>query len=84
MKYEKQIVKVPIEIFLEVCQMIYTGNLFNKILGSSESMGEVILELGIIKGNNFHKDAFNNVLEAIDEWNDFRYGDENPDEIFLN
>ena len=84
MKYEKQIAKVPIEIFLEVCQMIYTGNLHNKILGSNETMGEVILELGIIKGNPYQKEALINVLESVKEWNEYRYGDENPDEISLH
>lgn len=83
MKYEKQIVKVPVEIFLEVAQMIYTGSLYNKINGSNEAMGEVILELGIIKGNPYQKDALNNVMESVKEWNEYRYGEENPDDISL-
>lgn len=84
MKYEKQIIKIPIEIFLEVSQMIYTGNLYNKILGSNEAMGEIILELGVIKGNPYQKDALTNVLESVKEWNEYRYGDENPEEISLH
>ncbi|MFZ5552907.1 MAG: hypothetical protein ACOZCO_07310 [Bacteroidota bacterium] len=83
MKYEKQTVKVPIEIFLEVCQMIYTGNLYNKILGSSETMGEVILEIGVIKANPFQRDALKNVMSAVNEWNRYRYGHENPEDVFL-
>ncbi|MFN3342293.1 MAG: hypothetical protein ACK40M_06320 [Flavobacteriales bacterium] len=84
MKYEKQIVKIPIEIFLETCQMIYTGNLYNKILGSNETMGEVIMELGTIKGNPYQKDAMTNVLESVKEWNEYRHGVDDPDEISLH
>lgn len=84
MKYEKQIVKVPIEIFLEVCQMIYTGSLYNKILGSNETMGEVILELGVVKGNSVHQDALKNILDSVQQWNEYRFGDENPEEISLH
>lgn len=81
---EKQHVKIPIEIFLDVCRMIRSGNLSNKITGSNETMGEVMLELSFIKGNKIQSAALNNIYEAVQEWNDHRYGDENPDEIGLN
>ncbi len=81
---EKQQVKVPIEIFLDVCKMIRGGNLGNKIAGSNESMGEVIIELTLIKGNKIQSAAINNIYEAVSEWNEHRYGEENPDEIGLN
>lgn len=81
---EKQNVKVPIEIFLDVCRMIRSGNLSNKITGSNESMGEVMLELVFIKGNKIQSAALNNIYDAVNEWNEHRYGDVNPDEIGLN
>ena len=81
---EKQNVKVPIEIFLDVCRMIRSGNLNNKIAGSNESTGEVMLELAFTKGNKTQNAALNNIYEAVREWNEHRYGDEDPDEIGLN
>jgi hypothetical protein len=81
---EKQQIKVPIEIFLEVCKMIRTGNLTNKIIGTNESLGEVILDISITKGNKIQISAFQNICEVVNEWNEQRYGDESPDEIALD
>ena len=81
---EKQSIKVPIEIFLDVCKMIRTGNLNNKIIGTNELMGEVILELTFLKGNKIHSAALQNIYEAVNEWNEQRYGDENPEDIALS
>lgn len=81
---EKQNIKVPIEIFLDVCKMIRTGNLNNKIIGTNELIGEVILELVFVKGNKIQNAALQNIYEAINEWNELRYGDENPDDIALS
>lgn len=81
---EKQSIKVPIEIFLDVCKMIRTGNLNNKIIGTNELMGEVILELAFVKGNKIQSAALQNIYEAVNEWNEQRYGDENPEDIALS
>lgn len=81
---EKQNIKIPIEIFLDVCKMIRLGNLNNKITGSNESMGEVFLELSFTKGNKIQSSALQNIVESVCEWNEHRYGEENPDEIELN
>ena len=81
---EKQSIKVPIEIFLDVCKMIRTGNLNNKIIGTNELMGEVILELVFVKGNKIQSAALQNIYEAVNEWNEQRYGDENPEDIALS
>lgn len=81
---EKQIVKIPIEIFLDVCKMIRIGNLNNKIIGTNEVMGEVVLELSYSKENKIQKSAMHNIYESVSEWNEQRYGEENPDEIALN
>jgi len=81
---EKQSIKVPIEIFLDVCKMIRTGNLNNKIIGTNEVMGEVILELVFVKGNKIQNAALQNIYEAVNEWNEQRYGDENPEDIALS
>lgn len=81
---EKQSIKVPIEIFLDVCKMIRTGNLNNKIIGTNEVMGEVILELVFVKGNKIQSAALQNIYEAVNEWNEQRYGDENPEDIALS
>ena len=81
---EKQSIKVPIEIFLDVCKMIRTGNLNNKIIGTNEVMGEVILELVFVKGNKIQSTALQNIYEAVNEWNEQRYGDENPEDIALS
>lgn len=81
---EKQSIKVPIEIFLDVCNMIRTGNLNNKIIGTNELMGEVILELVFVKGNKIQNAALQNIYEAVNEWNEQRYGDENPEDIALS
>ena len=81
---EKQNIKVPIEIFLDVCRIIKTGNLNSKITGSNETTGEVVLELSFTKGNKIQIAAMQNMYDAVNEWNDQRYGDENPEEIGLN
>ena len=81
---EKQNIKVPIEIFLDVCRMIRAGNINNKITGSNETTGEVMLDVSFTKGNKIQTAAMQNMYDAINEWNDQRYGDENPEEIGLN
>ncbi|MEO6302471.1 MAG: hypothetical protein ABIP51_04805 [Bacteroidia bacterium] len=81
---EKQQVKIPIEIFLDVCKMIRGGSLTNKIIGANDVMGEIALELSIIKGNRIQSAALNNIYESVSEWNEQRYGNENPDEIDLS
>ena len=81
---ETQNIKVPIEIFLDVCKMIRTGNLNNKIIGTNELIGEVILELVFVKGNKIQSAALQNIYEVINEWNELRYGDENPEDIALS
>jgi hypothetical protein len=81
---EKQNIKVPIEVFLDVCKMIRTGNINNKITGSNETTGEVFLELSISKGNKIQNSALQNIYDIINEWNEQRYGDDNPDELGLN
>lgn len=80
---EKQHIKVPIEIFLDVCKMIRSGNLINKITGSNESMGEVVLELAFSKANKIQIAAMQNIYDAVNEWNQQRYEDESPEEIAL-
>lgn len=81
---EKQNIKIPIELFLDACKMIRTGNLNTKITGSNESTGEVLLELSFSKGNKIQNAALQNIYDSVNEWNEQRYGDENPDEIALN
>lgn len=81
---EKQNIKVPIEVFLDVCKMIRTGNINNKITGSNETTGEVFLELSISKGNKIQNAALQNIYDTVNEWNEQRYGDDNPDELGLN
>ena len=81
---EKQQIKVPIEIFLEICEMIRSGNLNNRITGSNEPMGEVFLELSFSKGNKIQSAALENIYASLNEWNELRYGEENPEEIALN
>lgn len=81
---EKQNIKVPIEVFLDVCKMIRTGNINNKITGSNETTGEVFLELSISKGNKIQSAALQNIYDTVNEWNEQRYGDDNPDELGLN
>ncbi len=81
---EKQNIKVPIEIFLDVCRMIRTGNLNNKITGCNETTGEVMLEVSFTKGNKIQTAAMQNMYDAVNEWNDQRYGEENPEDIGLN
>jgi hypothetical protein len=80
---EKQNIKIPIELFLDVCKMIRTGNLNNKIMGSNEATGDVLLELSFSKGNKIQNTALQNIYDAVNEWNEQRYGDENPEEIGL-
>ena len=80
---EKQNIKIPIELFLDVCKMIRTGNLNNKIIGSNEATGDVLLELSFSKGNKIQNAALQNIYDAVNEWNEQRYGDENPEEIGL-
>ena len=81
---EKQNIKVPIEVFLDVCKMIRTGNINNKITSSNETIGEVFLELSISKGNKIQSAALQNIYDTVNEWNEQRYGDDNPDELGLN
>lgn len=81
---EKQNIKIPIEVFLDVCKMIRTGNINNKITGSNETTGEVFLELSISKGNKIQSAALHNIYDTVNEWNEQRYGDDNPDELGLN
>lgn len=81
---EKQNIKVPIEVFLDVCKIIRTGNVNNKITGSNETTGEVFLELSISKGNKIQSSALQNIYDTVNEWNEHRYGDDNPDELGLN
>lgn len=81
---EKQNIKVPIEVFLDVCKMIHTGNINNKITGSSETTGEVFLELSISKGHKIQSAALQNIYDTVNEWNEQRYGDDNPDELGLS
>lgn len=80
---EKQNIKIPIELFLDVCKMIRTGNLNNKIIGSNEATGDVLLELSFSKGNKIQNAALQNIYNSVNEWNEQRYGDENPEEIGL-
>lgn len=80
---EKQNIKIPIELFLDVCKMIRTGNLNNKIMGSNEATGDVLLELSFSKGNKIQNAALQNIYDSVNEWNEQRYGDENPEEIGL-
>jgi hypothetical protein len=63
--------------------MVRTGNINNKITGSNETIGEVFLELSISKGNKIQSAALQNIYDTVNEWNEQRYGDENPDEIAL-
>lgn len=81
---EKQHIKAPIELFLDVCKMIRTGNLNNKITGTNESTGEVFLELSYSKSNKIQSAALQNIYDSINEWNEQRYGEDNPDELALN
>ena len=81
---EKQNIKVAIEIFLDVCKMIRTGNLNNKITGTNDSTGEVFLELSFSKSNKIQSAALQNIYDSINEWNEQRYGEDNPNELALN
>lgn len=81
---EKQHIKAPIEIFLDVCKMIRTGNLNNKITGTNESTGEVFLELTFSRSNKIQSAAMQNIYDSINEWNEQRYGEDNPEELALN
>jgi hypothetical protein len=42
---EKQQLKIPIQVFLDVCKMIRAGNINNKIIGSNEALGEVLMDI---------------------------------------
>ena len=79
---EKEIIGIPIEIFLEVCKMIQMGSLGSKVISSNESNGEAILEISHSPGNRIQAAAMENIREAVGEWNDYRYGE--PEEIELN
>ena len=81
---EKQNIKVPIEVFLDVCKMIRIGNINNKITGSNETTGEVFLELSISKGHKIQSAALQNIYDIVNEWNEQRYGDAHPDELGLS
>lgn len=81
---EKEQLKIPIEIFLDVCKMIRLGNLSNKVTGCNETLGEVYLEVAHSRGNKIQVSAMKNIYESVLEWNESRYGTENPDDIDLN
>ena len=81
---EKQQIKIAIEIFLDVCKMIRTGSLGNKIIGINESMGEVVMELSCNTNNKIQRSALQNIFDVVNEWNELRFGEENPDDIDLN
>lgn len=81
---EKQQIKIAIEIFLDVCKMIRAGSLGNKIIGTNESMGEVVMELSYNTSNKIQRSALQNIFDVVNEWNELRFGEENPDDIDLN
>jgi hypothetical protein len=81
---EQQQLKIPIQVFLDVCKMIRAGNINNKIIGSNEALGEVLMDIFITKGNKIQNSALQNIYDTVNEWNEQRYGDESPDEIALN
>jgi hypothetical protein len=80
---EKEVIGIPIEIFLEVCKMIQMGSLGSKVISSNETTGEAILEVCYSPDNTFQKAAIENIHEAVGEWNHYRYGEEDPDEVEL-
>ena len=83
-KTEKETVRVPMEVFLDVCKIILTGQLGNKIAGINDAIGEVVLELSYCKEKKGQKEALSNITDIVLEWNQHRYGAEDPEEIALN
>ena len=80
---EKEVIGVPVEILLEVCKMLQMGSLGNKIISSNETTGEAILEISYTPANRTQKAAIENIHEAVGEWNEYRYGEQDPDEVEL-
>jgi hypothetical protein len=83
-KIEKETFRIPLEVFLDVCKIILSGQLGSKIVGLNDSIGEVILELSYSKEKKGQKEAVSNITEVVFEWNEQRYGTEDPQEIALN
>ncbi len=81
---EKEVIGIPVEILLEVCKMLQMGSLGNKLISSNETRGEAILEISYTPDNKTQKAAIENIHEAVGEWNAYRYGEIDPDEIDLN
>ena len=78
---EKEIIGIPIEIFLEVCKMIQMGSLGSKVISSNETNGEAILEISHSPGNKTQASAMENIHEAVGEWNHYRYGEPEEEEL---
>ncbi|MFI5151657.1 MAG: hypothetical protein ACHQRM_18170 [Bacteroidia bacterium] len=83
-KIEKETVRVPLEVFLDVCKVVLTGQLGSKIAGINDAIGEVVLELSFTKEKKGQKEAVSNITDIVLEWNQHRYGAEDPEEIALN
>jgi hypothetical protein len=83
-KTEKETIRIPIEVFLDVCKIILSGQLGSKITGINDAIGEVILELSYSKDKKGQKEAIANITDIVFEWNEQRYGTEDPEEIALN
>lgn len=81
---QKQTIRIPIEIMLDVCRMIHTGDLSNRILGSNEVLGEAIIEISYLTNNEIQKAAIENIIDSVNEWNECRYGEEDAEQIALN
>jgi hypothetical protein len=83
-KTEKETIRIPIEVFLDVCKIILSGQLGSKINGINDAIGEVILEFSYSKDKKGQKEALANITDVVFEWNEQRYGTEDPEEIALN
>ena len=83
-KTEKETVRVPMEVFLDVCKIILTGQLGSKIAGINDAIGEVVLEISYFKEKKGQKEFLSNITDIVLEWNQHRYGAEDPEEIALN
>jgi hypothetical protein len=83
-KAEKETIRIPIEVFLDVCKIILSGGLGSKIAGINDAIGEVILEVSYLKDKKGQKEAIANITDVVFEWNEQRYGTEDPEEIALN
>jgi hypothetical protein len=83
-KAEKETIRIPIEVFLDVCKIILSGQLGSKIAGINDTIGEVVLELSYSKEKKRQKEALANISDVVDEWNGHRYGVEDPEEITLS